>query len=90
MLLTLNKMKKISIILFNILFFCSVTSCNNTNGLPKTEDNWETIIKYNTGYSLKVKKNTYEGHDYIWFHGTGGYDGHDGFVHNTDCSCHKK
>ena len=32
---------------------------------------------------------TYKGHSYIWFHGKGGWDGHDGIVHNPDCHCYK-
>lgn len=30
-----------------------------------------------------------KGHSYIWFHSKGGWDGHDGIVHNPDCHCYK-
>lgn len=76
-------MKKIYLI---IGLFC-IIGCDSVPCSQKTLEKWEDVLYFSNGYNLKAQEFSYKGHDYIWFHGNGGHDGHDGFVHNPNCKC---
>lgn len=71
------------------LLLLIVTSCtvNKVETVPTTSKGKFAIKDF--AYDVTVAEFTYKGHSYIWFHSKGGWDGHDGIVHNPDCHCYK-
>ena len=78
-------MKKV----YYIIALFGLMSCQNNNA-PKLNLEREYIFKDQYGTSLYNTEFTYKGHNYIWFNTSTKGDRASGFVHNPDCSCHKK
>lgn len=72
------------------LLLLIITSCtvNEVETVPTTSRGKFAIEDF--AYDVTAAEFTYKGHSYIWFHSRGGWDGHDGVVHNPDCKCNKK
>lgn len=70
------------------LLLLIITSCtvNKVETVPTTKGKF-AIEDF--AYDVTAAEFTYKGHSYIWFHSKGGWDGHDGIVHNPDCHCYK-